>query len=329
MINNWHPRLLLLGATLGAWACQQPRAEQQPGYQGVAELRETTLSFEVGGRLTAVRAREGENVEAGSIVATLDDELGVQEKATSDLEAQAAEVQARLVEKGARPEAIAALRAKVRAAKVSEDLLKRQAERERVLFERGVTPEARLDELTAQHASAVAERQALESSLADLVRGAREEERQVARTRAEAARASVDLDGLRVSQSELRAPATGVVLDVHAEPGEVVAPGGPVLTLAAPRHLYADVFVPQGELSGIDVGDGARARADGVPELPGAVEHISRRTEFTPRYLFSERERPHLVVRVRVRIDDPKELLHAGIPVFVTIERGSPAGERR
>jgi HlyD family secretion protein len=158
--------------------------------------------------------------------------------------------------------------------------------------------------------------------LRELTGGARKEEKQVAARRAEAARATVALDDLRIERRELRAPMNAVVLDVHAEPGEVVAAGAPVLTVADPERIYADVFVAQGRLSGVDVGDSARASADGVAgTLEGYVEHISRRTEFTPRFLFSERERPNLVVRVRVRISDPKQALHGGVPVFVAIDR--------
>jgi hypothetical protein len=53
--------------------------------------------------------------------------------------------------------------------------------------------------------------------------------------------------------------------------------------------------------------------------LAGTVEHVSRRTEFTPRYIFSREERANLVVRVRVRIDDGKRTLHPGTPAFVRI----------
>ena len=52
------------------------------------------------------------------------------------------------------------------------------------------------------------------------------------------------------------------------------------------------------------------------------MENVGRKTEFTPRFIFSERERPNLVVRIRVRIEDPEERLHAGVPAFVTFERG-------
>jgi HlyD family secretion protein len=99
-----------------------------------------------------------------------------------------------------------------------------------------------------------------------------------------------------------------------------------VLTVADPHRVYAEVFVPEGRLSGIDVGDRARIRADGIGALLGGhVEHVARRAEFTPRYLFSDRERPNLVMRVKIRIDDPKSVLHAGIPVFVSIDRNSAA----
>jgi HlyD family secretion protein len=254
----------------------------------------------------------------------VDAALDAQARRARDLEARAAAAQSSLVDKGVRPEEISATRAKIRAAKSSEQLLQKQVGRERVLFERGVTPEAQLDELTSQLARAVAEREALESVLAEQIRGARPEEREVAKARADAAQASVALDDLRIERRELRAPADGVVLDVLAEPGEVVAAGAPVFTVADPGRIYAYVFVPQAKLSGIDVGDRASVRADGLPQPLGAkVEHISRRTEFTPRYLFSERERPNLVVRVKVRIFDPKQLLHAGVPVFVEIDRNS------
>jgi HlyD family secretion protein len=154
--------------------------------------------------------------------------------------------------------------------------------------------------------------------------GARPEERASARAKAEAAQANVTLDDLRIEKRDLRAPADGIVLDVHVKSGEVVTPGAPVFTLADPGQVYAFVFVPQGQVTGIDVGDRARVRADGLAEtLVGHVEHIARRTEFTPRYLFSEKERANLVVRVKIRIDDPKQSLHAGVPVRVAIDRNT------
>jgi HlyD family secretion protein len=93
-----------------------------------------------------------------------------------------------------------------------------------------------------------------------------------------------------------------------------------VLTIGDPAHPYVDVFVPQQELAGVRVGARATIRVDATAQpFAGKVEHVSRRTEFTPRYIFSRKERATLVVRVRVRVDDPQHALHAGVPAFVTI----------
>jgi HlyD family secretion protein len=86
-----------------------------------------------------------------------------------------------------------------------------------------------------------------------------------------------------------------------------------------------DVFVPLGKLDGIVVGAPASLRVDGTDRVFSArVDWIARTTEFTPRFLFSERERPNLVVRVRLLVEDPEQRLHAGIPAFATIEHSGP-----
>jgi multidrug resistance efflux pump len=103
--------------------------------------------------------------------------------------------------------------------------------------------------------------------------------------------------------------------------GELAAVGMPAATLADTTHPYADVFVPQGQLGAVKLGAKARVRVDSVVEpLPGVIEYIARTTEFTPRFLFSERDRSALVVRVRVRIDDSARVLHAGIPAFAELD---------
>jgi HlyD family secretion protein len=136
----------------------------------------------------------------------------------------------------------------------------------------------------------------------------------------------VKLEDERVHRHVLRAPISGTVLDVHVEPGEVVGAGSPVVTLGDTRRPYVDVFVPIGKLDGVVVGAPATLRVDGTDRVfPAKVDWIARTTEFTPRYLFSERERPNLVVRVRLAVDDPEERLHAGVPAFATIERTAPS----
>ncbi len=306
--------VLALGLVAGCAGKGEPA-----GWQGVVELDERQLGFEVGGRVQQVKVDEGDPVAPGMLLAALDDSVERGSRVIREQEAAAAEAQSALTREGPRSEEIRSMADEVAAARAEEELYHTNLEREQRLFDKGASTAAQVDELSSRYRAASARRRSLDSRLRELQKGSRAQEVETARAKASAAASAVDLASARLRMYELRALEPGTVLAVNAEPGEVVAAGTPVLTVADIRHPYADVFVPQGKLAGIDVGGAAQVRVDSIASpLPGHVEYISRRTEFTPRYLFSEGERANLVVRVRVRIEDPEELLHAGVPAFVT-----------
>jgi HlyD family secretion protein len=331
MIKN-RIRLRMVGCValgaLAALAACTPKAEHPGAFQGVVEFEERVLGFEVGGRVAAVEVRRGAVVRAGQSLATLDDTLERAAHESREAEATAAEAQASLVRAGSRPEEVHAMAAQLRAAVAKEGLLRKNLAREEELLAGGAVAQASVDAFASQLEVAVAERQSVEQRLRGLKSGARRQEVDSVEARAAAAATSARLGGERVRRYELTAAEAGTVLEVHVDPGEVVGAGSPVLTLADTTHPYAEVFVPEAELGGVHVGAPASLHVDATEQaFSGRVEHVGRRAEFTPRYLFSERERPSLVMRVRVRIDDPEQRLHAGVPAFVTIERevGAPA----
>jgi HlyD family secretion protein len=314
MIKNAAFALSLLAIA----ACE--RGEEPAGYQGVIELDERTLAFEVPGRVIEVAVTRGDPVEPARVLATLDDSQPRASIAIREAEARAAEERAKLVAAGGRSEDIRALEAQLRAARANEQLAVRRHADDLVLVSKGALARSVADETDARRKSATAEREALEQRVRELRSGARREEIAGVRAQASAAEAVVKLEADRATRYQLRSLHAGEVLDVHVEPGEVVAAGTPVVTVGDPAHPYVDVFVPQQELEGVRVGARALIRVDSLAQpLPGAVEHVARRTEFSPRFIFSRKERANLVVRVRVRVDDPQRVLHAGTPAFVTI----------
>jgi HlyD family secretion protein len=325
MINN--RTLVLVAAALASIglasgaliSCQRNRPPPLTGYQGVVELDERVLAFELGGRVTRVDVERGDPVTQATELARVDDTIEETARDARKAELDVARSQVSLLEAGARPEEIRSLAARVRSIKTTEALLQKNLERERKLLARGVTSQSAVDEIETRLNATIADRQSVEQKLKALKRGARKQEIEGAKSRVEAADKGLALQSVKVERHTLHAPADGVVLDVHVEPGEVVAPGTPVVTVGDTKHPYADVFVPVGALDGIHVGTKARVRVDSTREaFDCEVEHVSRRTEFTPRFLFSERERPSLVVRVRLRIEDPEQKLHAGVPAFAS-----------
>ena len=323
--NSWLVLGLLavLGpAALSSVGCRAARGAEPAttSLQGVVELEETPVGFELGGRLTQLLVKEGDVVQAGALLARIDDGLEQSARNVRLSEAEVAKQQAGAVKAGARGEEVNSSASRVAAARASEELLMKQAARERTLLEKGVIAAAAVDDVEGRLARARAERESLEHSLKLLRQGARHEDVAVAVARAHAAAAAVELNDARLVRHELRAPISGTVLDVNFELGEVVGAASPVMTLADTHHPYVDVFVPQSEISAVRLKQGARIKVDALStELAGEVEHIARRTEFTPRYLFSERERSTLVVRVKVRVFDSKQQLRAGVPAFVRI----------
>lgn len=307
-----------IGLALGG--CGQAKAVTPAPLQGVVEYDDRTIGFELGGRVLAVDVERGQDAKQGAIVAHLDDSL---ERPIRDLRAAdlaAAEAQLRLLKAGTRVEELRAAQADIAATRSQEDILRKNLGRQEKLVRESALAQSVVDDTAAQVQNVVERRRALEERLKALRNGARGDEISAAIARVQGATAALAAQDARLSRYVLVNPTTGHVIDVHVKTGEMVAPGAPALTVADLSHPYVDVFVPQARIHEIQVGQRMSVRVDGVANArAGKVEHIFPKTEFTPRFLFSEAERPNLVLRVRVRADDPKHELHAGVPAFVTL----------
>ena len=296
------------------------------GYQGVVELDQRVLSFPVSERVTQVRVRRGQRVRRGDLLVTLDDTLQAAQLQIRKAELHNTQARLSLTTAGARATEIRAMARDLDALKAREALLQRSAEREAPLQRTGAIATARHDRTLSELQGVREQRRAAEQRLRQLRQGAREQDVEIAQAQVEGAEAALAAEELRLSLYELRSPAKSTVVDVHLENGEMASAGAPVVTVADIDHPYADVFVPQAEVSALQVGAAMAVEVDGFEEpLAGKIEHVFPELEYTPHFLFSEEERPELVLRVRVQIADPSHRLHAGVPVRVT-RAANPSG---
>ncbi|MHB8417738.1 MAG: HlyD family secretion protein [Myxococcales bacterium] len=287
----------------------------------MVEDEDRVLAFEAPGRVVRVAVHRGDWVKAGQPVAELDDSIERLAVEARRHEEAAARAELGLLTAGTRAQDVDAAAADVRAALASESYQRKVVERARRLAKSGSTDQADVDRAEADLERATAQRSSLEAHLAALRKGARREELARAQAQADQATSERALEEERLARYTLRAAEAGEVLDVHVKAGELAAVGTPAVTLADTNHPYADVFVPEGGLAGIHIGTKARVRVDASPEsFAASVEYVSPETEFTPKFLFSERERPNLVIRVRVRLDDPDRRLHSGVPAFAVLD---------
>jgi HlyD family secretion protein len=313
--------LLVLG--LLAAACDRP-ADEGDAWQGIVEFDERILAFELPGRIRSIAVDEGDHVEVGAELARLDDTLDRIDRDAKAAEARAVHAELALLNAGTRKEDVRSLQAELSAAKATESLAKQTAARERQLSKTGSGTAADLDAALSGVSTATANRRDLEARVAGAKHGARPQEIEAAQARADAADSAVRAADERIARRVLHTDNAAVVLDVHVDPDEFAQSGASIVTLGDLQHPYVDVFVPQERVDAIALGTAVSVKVDGRDSaLPGNVEYVARETEFTPKFLFSPRERPNLVVRVRVRVDAPAGDLHAGLPAFVVLAGGA------
>jgi HlyD family secretion protein len=164
---------------------------------------------------------------------------------------------------------------------------------------------------------------AASNRLAALREGARRN--QVQQARDEVARAETVLQQSQtvVNEGELRAPADTVVVHRFAEPGQLVTPGQPTVTLAFLDRLYVRTFVPELVRGRVRPGVEADVVVDAYPGrvFKGRVAEVARDAEFTPKQVETRTERVNLVYAAKIDLAGGwSEPLDLGQPAEVLIK---------
>ena len=113
-----------------------------------------------------------------------------------------------------------------------------------------------------------------------------------------------------------------------AEPGLLLGPGSPALTLAFANRLYVRTFVPETQMGRVKQGQSAEVTVDAFPgrRFPARVTEISPDAEFTPKPVETRRERVNLVYAAKVDLDGGwSEPLVPGQPAEVAVTAAQPA----
>jgi HlyD family secretion protein len=334
------PLVLGLAAAV-AWRvhAQDAYRHAPSGGSTTVEGVETTAASKTGGRLVEVLVAEGDALTAGQVVARLDCADAEAAVATARARVENALAQLALAEagsKGARDAAVAARAqagatdSQVRAAEVARKQAAREKERVEQLAAQNAVPAKNVDDVGfadqaaeeqvgAAKASARAAR--LQAGAAGTAARAEAARIEVARTavtiaEAEAARAALALDECAVT-----APTGGTVTARLHEPGAVLAPGMPVVTLIDTRAVTATFYLPEAELGRVAPGMPAELRVDAYPDraFTGVVRRIADEAEFTPRNVQTREDRDRLVYAVEIQVPNPGGELRAGMPGDVTI----------
>lgn len=249
----------------------------------------------VSGTVQEVRVREGDRVEAGQLLLSLDDR---------EARARVAEADAALAE------VTASVRATVEQAEQEATLAQRDLERLQAVAREGGLTRQRVEQAEQRAADA---RSRLEAARAQAGPGA--QGRGLATV--ERARAALEAARARLELTRVVAPAAGIVLVRDVEPGDVVQPGRTLLDLALDGPSEIVVYPAEENLGGIQVGAQATASADAYPDQAFAA----RVSLVAPSV-----DAAQGTVEVRLLVADPPPYLLPDMTLSVNIEAGRRQG---
>ncbi len=312
---------LALGLTLW-YATRRGNDENGPlVLEGNIDVRQVNLAFKVDGRIAGLAVDEGDEVAAGQTVAWLDkqyfeDDLRLV-RARRD---NAAATLARL-EHGSRPEEIAEAKANVAQQRAQLTQAEQDYDRAAGLVGKGAVSKEDFDKARAALDEAKATLRYAEQALQLAEIGPRQEDIDAARAQLAGEDAAVVQSERRLTDADLIAPSTGVILTRTREKGAIVAAGEPVFTLTLISPVWVRTYVNERDLGRIEPGMEAEVVTDTAPNKPyvGRIGFISPTAEFTPKTVQTRELRTDLVYRLRVLVDNPDGGLRQGMPVTVKL----------
>jgi len=261
---------------------------------GTFEADELTVSAETSGPLHRVLVEDGAAVDSGAVLAEVD---------AVSFGLQRAEIAARQTALRARQDEVAAQR---RALEAQHDLARREQDR--------TTRLAAAAAATPQQADRAERDVRVLAAQLDANRAARQTlDREQAAVEAQLAQLAD-----RSDRTTVRAPRRGTILVRAAEPGELMAPGRPIVVMASLDTLTFRAWVTGAQLPALRVGMAVTVRTDGpdgsLQTHAGTVTWISSQAEFTPTPIQTRDERATQVYAVTIAVANAEGTLRIGQP---------------
>ncbi|WP_115717584.1 secretion protein HlyD [Gallaecimonas mangrovi] len=288
---------------------------------GNVDIRELSLAFRQSGRLASMALQEGDSVQAGQQVATLDNQPFQDALAAAKAKALQAKANLDKLEAGNRRQQIDQAQATLNQTQAVLGDRKREFNRQQGLAKTGATSQQSLDSARYAYVEALANRNSAKANLSLLEEGARVEDIEAAKAALAAANASVAQAQTALDDTKLIAPSAAVVLSRIVEPGAMVTSASPVYNLALRNPVYIRAYVSEVNLGKVPPGTPVTISTDSSTKTyQGQVGFVSAKAEFTPKSVQTEDLRTDLVYRLRIVVTQGDNSLQQGMPVTITLD---------
>jgi HlyD family secretion protein len=297
---------VLVMMAAAAVAC---RAKEDPtvvSLNGRIEAPLVDLAPKVTGRVVTVKVVEGQRVKAGDLLVQLDlgDTALAVERDRHGVESARARLQDLSV--GSREAEVISAEAEVADRQAAVDLAKREVQRQELLLSKEVGTERDYDHAKTELDRALAAVKMSEQKLTLTREGFRRWQTAQAKSEVDRAKTQLRQSEVVARESEIRAPADGIITHRMVEPGELLAAGQAGITLALTNRLYVRTFVPETKMGVVRHGQAASVSVDAFPgqSFEAVVTEIAPDPEYTPKAVETKTERVNLVYGAKVDLAD-------------------------
>jgi len=222
--------------------------------QGQVEARHIKVASKIPGRIDKILIKPGQKVVAGDTLI----KIGTPELDAKLIQAEsarnAAESQSLKAKHGAREEQIQGAYNMWQKAKAGVEIYEKTHKRIKKLYEEGVVPEQKLDEVTAQYKAAVQTERAAKSQYDMAKKGAREEDKAGAAALVDQASGVIQELDSYLSEANVKAPIDGEIASIISEEGELVNTGFPIVTIVDLTDVWFIFNIREDYLSKIKMG---------------------------------------------------------------------------
>jgi len=127
---------------------------------------------------------------------------------------------------------------------------------------------------------------------------------------------------VRLGYTELKAPIPGIVDTRTAREGEVVTPGGAVLTLIDPDNLWVRADVEETYIDRVKLGDKVQIRLPSGDRRDGTVVFRGVDAGFATQRDVSRTKRDIKTFEIRLKLDNKDRRLATGMTAYVLLPVG-------
>jgi len=250
--------------------------------QGEAEAKYVNASAKIPGRILNVYVRKGDHIKKGQLLITLESPEIRAKLGQAEAAGRMAAAQKEKAYSGAREEEISAAKSNWQRAQVATDLAEKTYARTAKLYADGVISAQKYDEAQAQFNAAQKQAEAARAAYNMAANGARREDRAAASAQADQAVSVISEVKAYYRETEITAPMDGEVVDILAEPGEMISAGYPIVRILDASDAWIVFHVREDMLEGLCMGDALPVDipALGKKNTPLKIDYISAMGDF-------------------------------------------------